>query len=136
MVTERTAADLSVWHDGNVDVTSSSDSVDVKVCMTVQHLPSLIRSTIVCSLDRVSRSQHHQSVVNIETCSEVFSLSTHRGVNQRSRDVRQTQQRPGPPTVTLTWHASKLQGNKRHQYTLCLLPCHVRVTVDDSGLCL
>ena len=33
--------------------------------------------------------------------------STHKGVNQRSKDVTQTQQqRPELPTVTLTWHAS------------------------------
>ena len=72
MVTERAATGLSVLHDGNVDVASASDAVDVKVCMTVQHLPGFIRSTTVCRLDRVSRSQYHQSVLNIETCSEVF----------------------------------------------------------------
>ena len=33
--------------------------------------------------------------------------STHKGVNRRSEDVTQTQQRPESPTVTLTWHASK-----------------------------
>ena len=32
--------------------------------------------------------------------------STHKGVNQHSKDVTQTQQqRPESPTVTLTWHA-------------------------------
>ena len=34
--------------------------------------------------------------------------STHKGVNQRSKDVTQAQQqRPESPTVTLTWHVCK-----------------------------
>ena len=37
--------------------------------------------------------------------------STHKGVNQRSKDVTQTQQRP----VTLTWQASKYEAHKLHQ---------------------
>ena len=38
--------------------------------------------------------------------------STCKGVNQHSKDVTQTkEQRPELPTVTLTWHASKLQEN-------------------------
>ena len=37
--------------------------------------------------------------------------STHKGVNQHSKDVTQTpQQRPDLPTVALTWHACKIQG--------------------------
>ena len=40
-----------------------------------------------------------------------LKLSTHKGVNQRSKDVTQTQQqRPDLPTVALTWHACKIQG--------------------------
>ena len=89
--------------------------------------------------------------------------STHKGVNQRSKDVTQTQQqRAESPTVTLTWHASKYKVRKlRQSYILnaCLcfedvtlvefryfhniqypqllagVACQVRVTVGDSGLC-
>ena len=41
--------------------------------------------------------------------------STHKGINQRSKDVTKTQQRPESPTVTLTWHASKCKMHKFHQ---------------------
>ena len=42
--------------------------------------------------------------------------STHKGVNQRSKDATQTQQqRPESPTVTLTWHASKHKIHTLHQ---------------------
>ena len=42
--------------------------------------------------------------------------STHKGVNQCSKDVTQVQQqRPESPTVTLTWHACKHKGHKLHQ---------------------
>ena len=45
--------------------------------------------------------------------------STHKGVNQRSKDVTQTQQqRPESPMVTVTWHACKYKVHKLHQ---CLL---------------
>ena len=37
------------------------------------------------------------------------------GVNQRLKYVRQVQQRPEPPTVTLTWHACKYKVHKLHQ---------------------
>ena len=38
--------------------------------------------------------------------------STHKGVNQRSKDVTQTQhQRPESPAVTPTWHASKYKDD-------------------------
>ena len=41
---------------------------------------------------------------------------THRGVNQHSKDITQTQQqRPESPTVTLTWHARKYKGHKLHR---------------------
>ena len=33
--------------------------------------------------------------------------SAHMGVNQRSKDFTQQQQRPESPTVTLTWHTCK-----------------------------
>ena len=42
--------------------------------------------------------------------------STHKGVNQRSKDVTQTQQQsPGSPTVTLIWPASKYKTRELHQ---------------------
>ena len=42
--------------------------------------------------------------------------STHKGVNQRWKDVTQTQQqRPESPTVTSTWHAIKYKVHKLHQ---------------------
>ena len=41
---------------------------------------------------------------------------THRGVNQRLKDVTQTQQqRPESPTATLTWNAGKYKVHKPHQ---------------------
>ena len=41
--------------------------------------------------------------------------TTHKGVNQRSKDVTQTQQqKPESPTVTLAWHASKYEAHKLH----------------------
>ena len=48
--------------------------------------------------------------------------TTLKEVNQRSKDVTQTQQqRPELPTVTLTWHASKHKVHKLHQkYILCV----------------
>ena len=43
------------------------------------------------------------------------SETTHKGVNQRSKDVTQTQQQnPESPTVTLAWHASKYEAHKLH----------------------
>ena len=47
---------------------------------------------------------------------------THKGGNQRSKDVTQVQQqRPESPTATLTWHASKYKAHKLHQwYILCV----------------
>ena len=42
--------------------------------------------------------------------------SIRKGVNQRSKDVTQTQQqRPESPAVTLTWHAGKYKVHKLHQ---------------------
>ena len=42
--------------------------------------------------------------------------STHKEINQRSKEVTQVQQqRPESPTVTLTWHASKYKVRKLHQ---------------------
>ena len=42
--------------------------------------------------------------------------STNKGVNQRSKHAPQTQQqRPGSPTVTLAWHASKYKVHKLHR---------------------
>ena len=43
--------------------------------------------------------------------------STHKGVNWRSIYITQfiQQQRPEPPTVTLTWHACKYKVHKLHQ---------------------
>ena len=40
------------------------------------------------------------------------------GVNQRSEDVIRTKQRSQPPTVTLTWHASKYKVHKTQQLYL------------------
>ena len=41
--------------------------------------------------------------------------TTHKGVNQRSKDVTQTQQqKPESPAVTLAWHASKYEAHKPH----------------------
>ena len=42
-------------------------------------------------------------------------ISPNKGVNNRSRDVTQTQQRPEPPMLTLTWHANKYMIHKFHQ---------------------
>ena len=79
--------------------------------------------------------------------------STDRGVNYRSKFVTQVrQQKPGSPTVTLTWHACKYKAHKLLQryilklryiedvllvqfMYLYLHVCQVRVTVGDSGLC-
>ena len=48
--------------------------------------------------------------------------STHKGVNQCSKGVTQTQQqRPESPSVTLTWHASKYKVHKLHQEYILLL---------------
>ena len=45
--------------------------------------------------------------------------STHKAVNQRSKHVTQVQkQRPGSPTVTLTWHSCKDKVHKFHQSLL------------------
>ena len=42
--------------------------------------------------------------------------STHKGVNSRSKDVTQAQQkRPELPSVALTWHAFKYKVHKLHQ---------------------
>ena len=41
--------------------------------------------------------------------------STHKGVNQSSKDVTQAQQRPESLMVTLTWHACKYKFHKSHQ---------------------
>ena len=44
------------------------------------------------------------------------TMSTHKGVNQCSKDVTQTQQqRPESPTVTLTWYGCKRNVHKLHQ---------------------
>ena len=44
------------------------------------------------------------------------SISTHMGVNQRSKQVTQVQQqRLQSPMVTLTWHACKYKVHKLHQ---------------------
>ena len=57
--------------------------------------------------------------------SEMYVLNKylphqHKGVNQRSKDVREAQQqRPESPTVTLTWHACKYKVHKlAHRYIL------------------
>jgi len=43
-------------------------------------------------------------------------LSINKGVHLSSKDVTQVQQqRPGSPTVTLTWHACKYKVRKLHQ---------------------
>ena len=42
--------------------------------------------------------------------------STHKEVNKRSKHVTQVrQQRPEPPTATLTWYACKYKVHKLHQ---------------------
>ena len=41
--------------------------------------------------------------------------STHKGVNQSSKDVTQAQQRPELLIVTLTWHVRKYKVHKSHQ---------------------
>ena len=44
--------------------------------------------------------------LNVLRCPADIFESTHKGVNQCSKDVTQTQQqRPEWPTVTFTWHA-------------------------------
>ena len=46
----------------------------------------------------------------------LLNLINKQWVNQRSKDVTQTQeQRPESPTVTLTWHASKYKVHNLHQ---------------------
>ena len=52
--------------------------------------------------------------------------STHKGVNQRSKDVTQTQ----PTSEDVPLVDSSLRTLYKH-----LQACHVRVTVDDSGFC-
>ena len=45
-----------------------------------------------------------------------LSNQQQKGVNQRSKDVTQTQQqRLESPTLTLTWHASKHKVHKLHE---------------------
>ena len=53
-------------------------------------------------------------------CFCLFVYSTHKGVNQRSKDVTQVQQqRPEWPSVTPTWHECKYEVHKlRHKYIL------------------
>ena len=49
--------------------------------------------------------------VNYDVSPFYHSESTHKGVNELSKDVSQTQQqRPESPTVTLTLHASNCKG--------------------------
>ena len=48
--------------------------------------------------------------VNYDVSPFYHSESTHKGVNELSKDVSQTQQqRPELPAVTLTWHAGKCE---------------------------
>ena len=54
--------------------------------------------------------------VRLELEKQSHAQSTPRGVNQRSKDVTQTQrQRPESHMVTLIWHASKYKVHKLHQ---------------------
>ena len=64
-----------------------------------------------CALSRLDLDSVQKS--EKERGPEISVESTHKGVNQRSKDVTQTQQqRPESPTVTLTWHASKYKVHK------------------------
>ena len=71
----------------------------------------------------------------------VQKQSAHDGVNQRSKDVTQTQQqRPESPAVTLTWHASKYKVHELHQrYILrsfcCLFLCDIFRALINSIVC-
>ena len=49
-----------------------------------------------------------------------FKRSTHKRVNQCSKDVRQTQGRPESPTVILIWHACKYAVHKLRQENIRL----------------
>ena len=56
----------------------------------------------------------------------IHGKSTQKGVNQRTKDVAQTQQqRPESPAVTLTWHTCKYKLHTFHHksgevYVLCI----------------
>ena len=65
--------------------------------------------------------------------------SVHKGVNQRSKDVTQTQQeRSESPVIALTWHANEYKVRKLHQRYilrgwLCL--CDVFRALINSLVC-
>ena len=57
------------------------------------------------------------------------SLSTHMGINQRTKDFTQTQQQsPESPTVTLTWLARKY---KVHELHLCMYILNVLAHINS-----
>ena len=60
---------------------------------------------------RRKRRRRHENYVLTPTLFE----STHKGVNQSTKDITKTQQKPESPTVPLTFHPSKYEGHKPHQ---------------------
>ena len=65
----------------------------------------------------------------------VRNISANKGVNQRSKDVTQTQQqRPESPTVALTWHASKHKVHKLHRYICTTGGVYVPCSTQTGGV--
>ena len=69
-------------------------------CETASRLRSYKRKVLDVRCMSVIANTSFQVDANLS-----FAASTHKGVNQRSKQTQQ--QRPESPTVTLTWHACK-----------------------------